>query len=507
MSLESRYIRSAVFGLFFLSAFAAAQRPLPDKALLSSFEEAIDQGRYSEVESGLLKFVVSRPDVGAGYELLGRLRFRQDRLNEARSLYQRAVTLDPRSVRARVDLAVTLHRLDDTATAVDILKGIGNAVPVGPTDGLRLAEALVLVREYDDALRTIDRLPPNVKNLAALPFRVESYLALGRRDDIEKVILTANVIARRESEIAAGVAGILVGTAFNKAAADLLSTVLRTAPRHIRALLLMGRAKIYDRDFPQARIHVTKAASLSPESAEAAFLLATIESEQGNSIEALAGFERALELSPGSMEVMSKAVVAAMRANQSRRAVELAREMIRLRPDDPDIIYLFGAASLQSGRIADAEAYLERYTRERPSDGRGCVAYALALAAQPTKIDPARSKLEGCVAMDPANFEATYQLALSHRSSGETEKAIDYLERTVNRAPNYAYAVRDLGVLYLQAGKEAEARVNLEKAAKLAPNDPDTHFQLSRLYNLAGEPVLAKRHFDTFQKLKDQNGN
>jgi tetratricopeptide (TPR) repeat protein len=204
---------------------------------------------------------------------------------------------------------------------------------------------------------------------------------------------------------------------------------------------------------------------------------------------------------------MSKAVVAAMRANQSRRAVELAREMIRLRPDDPDIIYLFGAASLQSGRIADAEAYLERYTRERPSDGRGCVAYALSLAAQPTKIDPARSKLEGCVAMDPANFEATYQLALSHRSSGETEKAIDYLERTVNRAPNYAYAVRDLGVLYLQAGKEAEARVNLEKAAKLAPNDPDTHFQLSRLYNLAGEPVLAKRHFDTFQKLKDQNGH
>ena len=72
---------------------------------------------------------------------------------------------------------------------------------------------------------------------------------------------------------------------------------------------------------------------------------------------------------------------------------------------------------------------------------------------------------------------------------------------------NYAFALRDLGALYLQAGAEAKARTVLEKAVSLSPNDADTHFQLSRLYNLIGESTLAKRHLEIFQKLKNPTGN
>lgn len=507
MSLINRFVWSAIFGLLCLASPVLGQATSADPALLSTFERGIEQGRYSDVEGGLLKFVLSHPELAAGYELLGRLRFRQERLNEARSLYKRAVTLDPKLLRARIDLSVTVYRMGETATATEMLKAVSGDPVTSINDRLRLAEALVLVREFEIALRATDLLPLSVQNGRALPFRAESYVILNQRENVLRVLATAKSIARREPELATGVASVLVGTSFNKPAAELLSLILSTAPKNVRAMILLGRAKIHDRDLDAARTQVARAVALSPESPEAAFLLATIESEQGRTTEALTAFERALQLSPGSVEVMSKAVVAAMRANQSRRAVEIARDLVKSKPDDPDVIYLFGAASLQAGRIADAEVYLERYLRERPNDGRGCVAFALSLAAQPAKIDAARSKLEACVAMNPANFEATYQLALSHRSAGDTAKAIDYLERTVNRSPNYAYAVRDLGVLYLQAGNETQARLNLEKAAKLAPDDADTHFQLSRLYNLAGEPALAKQHFDKFQKLRNPNGN
>ncbi len=487
------------------SASLFAQTTAADKILLASFAKSIDQGRYQEVESQLLKFVVSKPEVAEGYELLARLRYGQQRLPEARSLYQRALSLDPKLTLAKIDLGITTFMIGETERAREDLR----SVSLGPSEmsayGLRLVEALVLVGEFDAAVRTIDSLPPIMRNGAALPFRAQAYLSLKRRADVLKLIPFAKAKIPRETEIAVDVASVLIGTEFNKEATILLTSSLASSPTNLRVLLLLGRAKVNERDFAAARIYAVKAQAISPESGEAAFLLATVESEQGNTSEAFAAFELAIALAPASIDIKPQAVIAAMRAKKPRRAVEIARELLAARPDDPEAIYLFGAASLQAGRIADAETFLGRFTRERPKDGRGCVAYSLALAAQPEKVGPARRKLEECVATDPRNFEATYQLALSHRSTGETAQAINYLERTVDLSPNYAFAVRDLGVLYLQAGKEEQARAKLETAAKLAPNDADTHFQLSRLYNLSGQPELAKQHFDMFQKLRNRD--
>jgi tetratricopeptide (TPR) repeat protein len=489
-----------------MPAYTSAQVSPGERQLLASIEQGIDKGSYSDIEGRLMQFVVSHPNDASGLRLLGRLRFRQGRLNEARSLYQRSIILDPKAVRTKVDLSVTLYELSEVGPARELLKEISIESTL-PVELLHLSQAFVMVGEYNDALRAIERLPAIVKNGAALPLRVKSYLALDRPGDVTKLLPMARMKVPGDPDAATAVASVLVGTAFNKDAVGLLALILRNSPKNVPALLLMGRAKVNERDLASARALAAKAASLDPRSPEAAYLVATIESEQGRYTEALAAFEQALALSPSSVEVMSQAIVAAMRANKSRRAVEIARDLIRLKPDDPDSVYLFGAASLQAGRIADAEAYLGRYVLERPKDGRGCVAFALSLAAQPSKIDLARNNLEGCVATDPANFEATYQLALSYRSSGDAAKAIEYLERTVKLSPNYAVAVRELGAMYLQSGKEEQARIHLERAVKLAPDDADGHFQLSRLYNLIGQPALAKQHFDIFQKLRNPGSN
>ena len=142
-----------------------------------------------------------------------------------------------------------------------------------------------------------------------------------------------------------------------------------------------------------------------------------------------------------------------------------------------------------------------------PKHSRGCLALGLTFAAQIDKLEDARKQLNHCLEIDPANFEARYQLAISYKTHGETAKAIEYLEGTIKYVPDYALALRDLGALYLQTGAEAKARVVLEKAVSLDPNDADTHFQLSRLYNLIGESALAKRHMETFQKIKNSSNS
>jgi Flp pilus assembly protein TadD len=193
-----------------------------------------------------------------------------------------------------------------------------------------------------------------------------------------------------------------------------------------------------------------------------------------------------------------------MRANQPLVAVNAAEELLRLKPDDPESLYLLGAASLQKGSLASARSVLERYRQKRPDDPRGCLALGITLATQPGQSTPAKSEFEQCLKLDPANVEAKYQLGLIFKSEGETERAVQLLEEVIARTPEHASALRDVGALYLQTGADVKARNVLEKAATLNPADAETHFLLSRLYSRVGDSALAKQHLDQFQKIKSQ---
>jgi Tfp pilus assembly protein PilF len=105
--------------------------------------------------------------------------------------------------------------------------------------------------------------------------------------------------------------------------------------------------------------------------------------------------------------------------------------------------------------------------------------------------------------MQKSNINWDYPIKF--RATGQ--RPFRFLEEVISIRPNYAAALRDLGVVYLQSGDESKARGVLERAVTIDPNDPETHFQLSRLYNLIGQPDLAKKHLELFQKLKAPGGN
>lgn len=473
----------------------------PNKTTLATFEKDIEQGPTEEVESNLLSFVVKNPADVRGLELLARMRLRQDRLNEAWSLYQRALTIDPQFLRARIGLATVSYRLDRMDEARSLLVGISSG-HLDPQVRLNLAQALILIGEFKRASDEIELLPINIRNGAALPLRAALSVRLRKKQNLTELLSMAKQVARRDQSTAIKFAGVLSEAAMHNEAIDLLRSIVIVAPTNVDALLLLARSEIYNGNFEDARKHLARAAVLSPESPDVTFLQGSLESEQGNAKQALALLEKSLQQSPGSIPVLTQTAIAAMRANQARRAVEIAKKLLEMKPDEPEFLYLYGASSLQSGALAVAQDSLERFMQKRPKDSRGCVALGLTLAAQSDKLEGARQQLNHCLDIDSNNIEAKYQLGLSYKTQGETKKAIENLEETVKLAPNYALALRDLGSLYVQTGAEAQARVVLEKSVAINPNDAETHFQLSRVYNLIGEAALARQHFEKFQKLR-----
>lgn len=493
--------------IFCAGDFVSAQKIVADKNQLVKFEKSIEQGNYAAVERDLLNYAIQNPTNAKAFELLGRLRFAQNRFNEAKSLYQKALSLDARSAAARINLAVINFQTGRREEAVSGLDEIADADVSNDALRLKLAQAFALVGDCRKALSEIEKLAAAIKNVDALPLRADCYLRSGDKQKAVALIVPAKNLAKQNPATAIKFAGVFSDAEMFAESADVSRVVVSAAPTNADALVLLAKAEIYLKDLPNAKIHLSRAAKANPNAPDLLFVESLLESEQGNRAQSLDLLEKSLAANPDSTTVLRQFVVTAMRANFAGRAFRAAEKLLELKPDEPEFLYLRGAAALQNNDLPAAENSLARFAGLRPQDARGCLALGLTYAAQPDKLENARRQLLRCVETNPNNFEAKYQLGLSYKTQGETAKAIEYLEATVKDSPDYAAALRDLGAVYLQSGAESKARVALEKSAAINPNDADTHFQLSRLYNLTGETDLAKKHLETFQKLKNPGKN
>ncbi len=470
---------------------------------LTRFEKVIEQGKFEEIERPLLDYAIAHPQDTKALSLLADGRARQLRFQEAKGLYQRVLTLDPNSVSAKINLGRIFFEMGQRDQAVQLLSGIELKSVIASADQLNLARAFFLIGEFQKALDVAENLPLKLKNNEALPVIAASNLELGNRQKFNELTPLIKKAAAGNQVLAAQLAEILQNAGLKQDAVDLLSSSLATAPNSVILLVLLGRAEVFGGKIEPARRHLNHAATLEPNSAEVLSAQALLENAQGRATAALELLSKARRLEPNSTDVIHDYVLTAIRANQSQNAVDAAKKLLELKPNEPEFNYLLGAASLQNGNLNSALEVLQRFAEERPRDSRGCLALGLTLATQSDRLEAARSQFAHCLEIDPNDFEAKYQLALSFKAQGETTKAVELLEEVVKLSPDYATALRDLGALYLQTGAEKQARGVLERAVAINSQDADTHFQLSRLYNLIGEAALAKQHFETFQKLKN----
>ena len=100
-----------------LSISALAQKIPADKNLLIRFEKSIDDGKIAEIERDLFNYVIANPNDASGFSLLAKMRLKQNRLNEAKSLANKALMLNSKLVSAKITLAIVLFQLGEIEQA------------------------------------------------------------------------------------------------------------------------------------------------------------------------------------------------------------------------------------------------------------------------------------------------------------------------------------------------------------------------------------------------------
>jgi predicted CXXCH cytochrome family protein len=136
--------------------------------------------------------------------------------------------------------------------------------------------------------------------------------------------------------------------------------------------------------------------------------------------------------------------------------------------------------ALETGRPADVIPWAEKITAWDGSPDAAHTAGRLQHAAG--AIVPAISNLAAAALADATNADYSYTLALALAESGNAPRALQWLEETVRRAPDFGRAWYNLGLAYAGAERLPDAVVALQRAEPLLPGSPDPAFARATIH-------------------------
>ena len=275
---------------------------------------------------------------------------------------------------------------------------------------------------------------------------------------------------------------------------------------------LLGQLYAEQKDWPQAQAAYRQALQIDPESIDAHAGLAQTCEALGQSAEAEAEYQRALELrraalsqAAGSKQqpeedralAQDRLGYAYLNAGQYDQAIAAFEEALRLRPDEADFHRHLGNAyywqGVEDGRHPSTQidqAITEYETALRLAPGDALLLTALGSAYDEAgREEDALRAYEEAVRADPCDDSALYLLAIQYDELGRQADSEAALQRLVQLNPRHAAAWQALGTAAYMRDDYAAAAQAYRSAVAAVPNSADLYYGLGlSLYALDDYP-------------------
>lgn len=412
-----KMIRSILIVTFF--CLSAPSGPAQTGDLVERLEQVatlIRDNRINEAERQLASVLKAAPNAPVALSLMGTIRAKQGRLNEAEALFLRAVRGDSKFVAARMNLAYLYLLKRAPEKTIFELKEVIRLEPDNADAAQQLAELLSSQGQIDECITFIEKqrlsktIPP-----ALLVVLGDAYLTKRDLKKAEEEYLLA-LEGRLEN------AGGLLG------------------------LAQISQAKGEARE---AFLYLTRVASLTTESKSPDFLykFALIALKAGMSDEAKSALERAIKLRPQEPSYVLALGVAWLRKGDLFEAEKVFRRLIELQPDNSQGQLHLGYVLLNQKKYGEARAWLEKSARSNTAVPE--VFYYLGLVAQEQNDDASAIVLfEKAVQKLPSYAHARIALGSSYMKLRNYPRARQELETAVKLDPNEPKAHYNLALLY-----------------------------------------------------------
>ena len=198
-------------------------------------------------------------------------------------------------------------------------------------------------------------------------------------------------------------------------------------------------------------------------------------------------------------------------AGKLLEAEKLIRDVLAVRPDNPDVLQFLGMVLHGTGRSEEGVGAIRKAIALRPThyffNNLGCVAkdlgnpdealgliyraiamnpdYADAhknagvlLVDRPDRVDESISRLRISIALDPRLLAPWNYLGVAYRHIGRLDMAVVTLKQAIGLKPDYAEAHFNLGAAYKGQGMMHEAAACYRKALSIRPDFANAHSAL-----------------------------
>ena len=340
-------------------------------------------------------------------------------LEDARSIFEKALRIDPQHADANHLIAIVLIRSNsDLDQAIQYINKALEASPGQIIFLNSLGTALWLQKEFLEASQIFERIVEQKPDYYEAQFNLANcYKSLERLDDAIAQYQTLVDIdpgfADAHNEL-----GLLFSTKFEwHRAIEHFNQAIEVEPARFEFYVNLGHAMQCIGDLDEALVCIQNAISLSPNNGKLLNNLATIYLDQGNYNESKSAFAQALGLLN----------------------------------DDPIPLFNLGYLAHLDSQFQDAVNYFESALKTRPQ----WTSAWLNLANAHYKLGEyakAISCYETAISNSPNNVVAHSNLAVTYRRLNRDQDAIPYLKHALELQPDHAKSHLALAMSYLRLG-------------------------------------------------------
>jgi tetratricopeptide (TPR) repeat protein len=293
------------------------------------------------------------------------------------------------------------------------------------------------------------------------------------------------------------------------------------------------------RDYELAVGEIQTAQRLKPGLPKLDSLLAMSLSELGRYSDAMPGLEKCLHRSP-DREIQRMCGLELERAytglKKDSQAVEVAMELNRLYPDDPEILY-------QTGKVYGNFAFLtmEKLAQVAPTsvwrhlaaaeahESQGSYTQAIqeyheVLRAEPDRpgihyrigrslmgrfwqrqsqddLPAAQKEFEQELEIDPDNANAAYELGEMHRKAKQIDDAQKYFEQALAHYPDFPEAQLGLSAVLLEKKEPEQALAQARRAAATDPENEVCWYRLAQIQRALHNSAEQEKALAEYRRL------
>jgi tetratricopeptide (TPR) repeat protein len=448
------------------------------------------------------------PDSARLTYLLGLTYLTSDQPQEAVGPLQRSIQLDPAGLKPHLVLASTLERLNRMSEAKTQWDAAARIDPKSIVALEGLSTILLAEKDFPAVIRILHDAPLN-ENLAYELSTAYSrmHLPAAAVDCLKRAL----ELYPASLQLGAAYTSALVeqGRAGDaeKAGADLV----RTHPDDSEAERVYLRLLALNRHPEIGKPLGRKLLAKEPNDFELLYLNGVLESEAGDDAEAKEHLQEAIALNPVDASARYYLGLVYVRLDDAPRAKVQLQRSLALGSIQPETHCQLGTVLRNLGEMAAAKDQFSLCKQKKLDQSQQEITDSFTAQAD-EKL--ARGDLKGAidlyrqaVASSPKDPTVAYKLALALDKSGDTEGERAMLEQAIRIDPNMALAENQLGYLASQEGDSASAEKHFRLAVKAAPYYTQAWISLAAVLGMQARMPEAREAIATALKLDPTNAD